>query len=157
MATAKRPTKKQAAPKIAARTLQARVSDQGLLATIDRLMKETGWTEADFVRTALREYADRDRLRDDIAAMDERFGATINRLMDLFRVTRDEVAVIVAFMHEFSGMYLFNTPEPPEDVRAAAAADAQRRHEILMRRVAAAFSGGNSLGSIALSELEKDA
>jgi hypothetical protein len=88
--------------------------------------------------------------------MDKRFGSTLKRLAQKQNVMRSEMAVLVAFMHEFSGLYLFTTVEPPEDVRDGAAADAARRHKIFMRRVFKAYSGGNPLDEMATAD-EDDA
>lgn len=152
MATSKQPKKKK--ERIAARTLRARVSDAGLLESVDKLMKETGYTEADLVREAIREYADRERLRDDLAAIRESVGMTLNRLIQQQNTMRAEVTVLVAFMERFSALYLFNTPEPPEDMREAAAVDAERRHRILLRHVAESFQSGNLLDAIATEEAQ---
>ena len=142
------------ASKVAPRTFQARVSNASLLESLAKLQSETGWTESDLIREALKEYVHRERMRDEIAAMDERFGATVNRLIRMQRTMRSEMAVLVAFMHEFSGLYLFHTVEPPVDVRQSAAADAQRRHEIFLRRVEKAYRGGNPLDELADAEGE---
>jgi len=152
MATTKPPKKKK--ERIAARTLRARVSDAGLLGNVERLMKETGYTEAELVREAIREYADRERLRDDLAAIRESVGMTLNRLIKQQNTMRAEVTVLVAFMERFSALYLFNTPEPPEETREAAAVDAERRHKILLRHVAESFQSGNLLDAIATEEAE---
>ena len=144
------------ASKVAPRTFQARVSNASLLESLAKLQSETGWTESDLIREALKEYVHRERMRDEISAMDERFGATVNRLIKMQRTMRSEMAVLVAFMHEFSGLYLFTTMEPPEDVRGAAAADAARRHEIFMRRVERAYNGGNLLDELATADEGED-
>jgi len=144
------------ASKVVPRTFQARVSNASLLESLAKLQSETGWTESDLIREALKEYVHRERMRDEIAAMDERFGATVNRLIRMQRTMRSEMAVLVAFMHEFSGLYLFHTMEPPEDARAAAAADAARRHEIFMRRVERAYNGGNLLDELATADEGED-
>jgi len=144
------PAKKSSAT--TARTLKARVSDASLLKKLDALKVQHGLNESSLLREALRDYVDRERMRDEIAAMDQRFGATVDRLIKMQRVMRSEMAVLVAFMHEFSGLYLFHTPEPPKDVREAAAADAARRHEIFMRRVESAWTQGNPLDSLAHEE-----
>ncbi|MFC4526236.1 ribbon-helix-helix protein, CopG family [Dyella halodurans] len=136
----------------AARTLKARVSDAALLDKVTAIKKANGLNDSDLLREALRDYVDRERMRDEIAAMDQRFGATVDRLIKMQRVMRAEIGVLVAFMHEFSGLYLFHTMEPPVDVRQAAAADAARRHEIFMRRVEGAWTGGNPLESLACGE-----
>ena len=133
----------------ARRTIKARISDVRLLAKLEDVKKSHGLNDSDVIREALRDYIDRERIRDEIAAMDERFGATIDRLVRMQRVMRSEMEVLVAFMHEFSGLYLFHTPEPPAEIRQAAAADAARRHGILMRRVQSAWAGGNPLGELA--------
>lgn len=145
---------KKKTPRAKPRTYQARVSNAGLNAAIAKLKTDTGWSEADLVREALKEYIDRERLRDDIAAMDQRFGATVDRLIKMQQLMRSEMGVLVAFMHEFSGLYLFHTMEPPKDIREAAAADAARRHEIFMRRVEQAWSGGNPLDALAREDVE---
>jgi hypothetical protein len=154
MAATKSPTKKKKPERVPARTLRARVSDAGLLASVDKLMKETGYTEADLIREALREYGDRERLRDDLASIRESVGMTLNRLIKQQNTMRAEITVLVAFMERFSALYLFNTPEPPAEIRDAAAADAERRHKILLRHVAESFQSGNLLDAIATEEAE---
>lgn len=148
------PAKKSSA--ITARTLKARVSDAPLLKKLDALKAQYGLNESSLLREALRDYVDRERMRDEIAAMDQRFGATLDKLIKMQRTMRSEMAVLVAFMHEFSGLYLFHTVEPPKDVRAAAAADAARRHAIFMRRVEQAWSGGNPLDTLAREDAGTD-
>jgi hypothetical protein len=143
---------KKAKLKFKPRFVRTRLNNPGLIEGYNKVQEETGWTDADIVREAIKEYIDRERLRDDIAAMDQRFGATVDRLIKMQRTMRSEMAVLVAFMHEFSGLYLFHTVEPPEDVREAAAADAARRHDIFIRRVERAWTGGNPLDELATAE-----
>lgn len=130
------------------RTIKARVSDAALLAKMSSVQKANGLNDSELLREALRDYIDRERMRDEIAAMDERFGATVDRLIKMQRIVRAEIGVLVAFMHEFSGLYLFHTPEPPVEIRNAAASDAARRHGIFMRRVQNAWTNGNPLDQL---------
>jgi len=148
---------KKRTPRIKPRIVKTRLNNPGLLESFQKIQQESGWTEADIVREAIKEYVDRERLRDDIAAMDQRFGATVDRLIKMQRTMRSEMAVLVAFMHEFSGLYLFHTVEPPEDVRDAAAANAARRHEIFIRRVERAWTGGNPLDELATADENESA
>jgi hypothetical protein len=137
---------------VTSRTIKARLSDTAMLGKLEKLKADKGWNDSDLLREALREYFDRERLRDDLATMDKRFGTTLKRLTQKQNVMRSEMAVLMAFMHEFSGLYLFHTVEPPVDVRQSAAADAQRRHAIFLRRVERAYSGGNPLDELAMAD-----
>ncbi|MFC5437304.1 hypothetical protein ACFPME_12100 [Rhodanobacter umsongensis] len=73
------PAKKSSAT--TARTLKARVSDASMLRKLDALKVQHGLNESSLLREALRDYVDRERMRDEIAAMDRRFGATVDRLI----------------------------------------------------------------------------
>ena len=83
---------------VTSRTIKARLSDTAMLGKLEKLKADKGWNDSDLLREALKEYLERERLRDDLATMDKRFGSTLKRLAQKQNVMRSEMAVLVAFM-----------------------------------------------------------
>lgn len=80
---------------VSSRTIKARLSDTAMLGKLEKLKADKGWNDSDLLREALKEYLERERLRDEIATMDKRFGATLKRLAQKQNVMRSEMAVLV--------------------------------------------------------------